>query len=305
MSYHGHGHFCFLGQNGRERVESFGARLKREREKKGVTLDDISLTTKIGTRLLRALEDEHFDQLPGGIFNKGFVRAYARHLGLDEDQAIADYLAASGDAPPAKTVEPQIAEALETRSQERANPVAQIPWGVLAVALLVVAFGFAIWGFYSSEKQREAREAAAPASHETAVPTAVAATSTPAKETSTGAAAAPGSSEAPRASSSAVLPGEFVVLIKAHDDSWLSVTADGQHIIEETLVADSEKSVHAKKSIEIRAGNVGGVDFWFNGKKLPSQGDQGEVKTLTFNEEGLQPPKPEPVAPAEPAPQPQ
>ena len=75
---------------------SFGDRLKKEREHRGVTLEDISLNTKIGTRLLRALEDEKFDQLPGGIFNKGFVRAYARHLGLDEDQTLADYLAALG-----------------------------------------------------------------------------------------------------------------------------------------------------------------------------------------------------------------
>jgi len=65
-------------------VPSVGARLKQEREKRNVTLDEISRSTKIGTRLLRALEDEHFDQLPGGIFNKGFIRAYARFLGLDE-----------------------------------------------------------------------------------------------------------------------------------------------------------------------------------------------------------------------------
>src|SRR6266568_8901882 len=95
----------FLQPSQGEPVESFGARLKREREKKGITLDDISLSTKIGTRLLHALEDEHFDQLPGGIFNKGFVRAYARHLGMDEDQAIADYLEASGQAPPPGSIE--------------------------------------------------------------------------------------------------------------------------------------------------------------------------------------------------------
>src|ERR1700734_2062353 len=44
--------------------------------------------------MLRALEDEHFDQLPGGVFNKGFVRAYARQIGLNEEEAVADYLAA-------------------------------------------------------------------------------------------------------------------------------------------------------------------------------------------------------------------
>ena len=73
-------------------MESFGARLKKEREQRGVTLDDIALSTKIGKRFLQALEDEHFEQLPGGIFSRGFVRAYARHLGIDEEQAIADYL---------------------------------------------------------------------------------------------------------------------------------------------------------------------------------------------------------------------
>src|SRR6201987_4368423 len=79
---------------------SFGDRLKKEREQRGITLDDISLTTKIGTRLLRALEEEKFEQLPGGIFNKGFVRAYARHVGLDEDQTVADYMTAAGGPQP-------------------------------------------------------------------------------------------------------------------------------------------------------------------------------------------------------------
>src|SRR6516162_4196799 len=78
---------------------SFGDRLRREREQRGISLDDVALTTKIRAGLLKALEEERFDQLPGGIFNKGFVRAYARHLGIDEDQAVADYLTAAGEVP--------------------------------------------------------------------------------------------------------------------------------------------------------------------------------------------------------------
>src|SRR6478736_3673421 len=85
------------------RVEPFGARLKREREQRGVTLDDIALSTKIGKRFLCALEEEHFEQLPGGIFSKGFVRAYARHLGIDEEQAVADYLSATTPSSPEQT----------------------------------------------------------------------------------------------------------------------------------------------------------------------------------------------------------
>jgi len=73
---------------------AFGEKLRKQREQRGLALDAISNTTKISTRMLRALEDEHFDQLPGGVFNKGFVRAYARQVGLDEEETITDYLAA-------------------------------------------------------------------------------------------------------------------------------------------------------------------------------------------------------------------
>src|ERR1700688_1607365 len=84
-------------------LPSFGAKLKLEREKRKITLEQISVSTKIGTRMLQALEEDNFNQLPGGIFNRGFVRAYSRFLGLDEDQTIADYMQASGDALPAAT----------------------------------------------------------------------------------------------------------------------------------------------------------------------------------------------------------
>ena len=76
-------------------VESFGARLKREREQRKITLDEISISTKIATRFLVALEEERFDQLPGGIFNKSFVKAYAHHLSLrkcNRKQVIAQSL---------------------------------------------------------------------------------------------------------------------------------------------------------------------------------------------------------------------
>ena len=51
-----------------------------------LALEISALSTKIGARFLCALEEDHFDQLPGGIFNRGFVRAYARCVGLDEDR---------------------------------------------------------------------------------------------------------------------------------------------------------------------------------------------------------------------------
>jgi len=70
----------------------FGNKFRQAREKKNLSLDDVSNVTKISSRMLKAIEEEHFDQLPGGVFNKGFVRAYAKHLGLNDEEAVADYL---------------------------------------------------------------------------------------------------------------------------------------------------------------------------------------------------------------------
>ena len=75
-------------------VGTFGEKLRKQREQRGISLDTISTVTKISPRMLRAIEDEHFDQLPGGVFSKGFVRAYARQVGLNEEEAVADYLTA-------------------------------------------------------------------------------------------------------------------------------------------------------------------------------------------------------------------
>jgi cytoskeletal protein RodZ len=74
-------------------VGQFGDKFRKAREKKDISLDDVSNVTKISARMLRAIEEEHFDQLPGGVFNKGFIRAYAKHLGLDPEEAVTDYLA--------------------------------------------------------------------------------------------------------------------------------------------------------------------------------------------------------------------
>ena len=71
----------------------FGDKFRKAREKKELSYDDVSNVTKIGSRMLQAIEEEHFDLLPGGVFNKGFIRAYAKHLGLNDEEAVTDYLA--------------------------------------------------------------------------------------------------------------------------------------------------------------------------------------------------------------------
>ena len=65
--------------------------LPRFRKKAGVSLEEISQRTKIGSRFLRAIEDEKFEQLPGGIFSTSYLRQYAEAIGYDEDALLAYY----------------------------------------------------------------------------------------------------------------------------------------------------------------------------------------------------------------------
>jgi cytoskeleton protein RodZ len=298
-------------------VQSFGARLKKERERRKISLDEISVSTKIGVRFLRALEEEHFDQLPGGIFNKGFVRAYARYLGIDEEQAIADFLAASGAQQPEEKPEEQLEEIVpQAWRQAEGNGPARIPWGMFAVVLLIVAFGLAIWGFYSRNSRqhrtiaptrpanvpasaggtsRSDLKQSAPAESAPQVPPASQQPSSPtpggqlAATPGAGVVAPQTSPKTSPAQTTVTAPGDFLVLIKAREDSWLAITADGKEVMQDFLAASAEKSVEARKEIVVRAGNIGALDFSFNGRKLALKGDYGEVKTLTFDANGLQP----------------
>lgn len=285
-------------------MPSFGEKLKQEREKRSITLEQISLSTKIGTRMLQALEEDKFTLLPGGIFNKGFVRAYARYLGLDEDQTVADYLEASGEG-----AAPAVPEIMPEAKPREPRPTASrpLPWGLFAAVLLLIALALSLW----SRRQHtpESRPAPTPAPQKatdsipapqnqpTAQPRAERAAVEPAAPKSQPAAAPvaratsatqdPASSPPP--ASSAAQPGEFTVVVLAREDSWLSITADGKPTFTETLLAGDQHAVHALNQVVLKAGNTGALEFVFNGKKLPPQGGYGEVKTLTFAANGLQP----------------
>ena len=305
---------------------SFGDRLKKEREQRSISLDDISLSTKIGTRMLRALEEEKFEQLPGGIFNKGFVRAYARHVGLDEEQTLADYMEALGESrmqalPEVHAAKP--APAPEPRPVAHAggeHGASEIPWGMLALALLLIVLAFASWSYYHRAPQMEkSTNAPAPAT-ETTAPSGSAPSSSPPSAAPSPAQTVPASNDGKAPSSPipttekmarsspvaqaalhGVPSGTFTVLLKGNNDAeecWASIVADGQPPVEVTLVAPEQKVIQAKNEVIVKAGSIGALDVFFNGQKVPLQGGYGVVKTLTFHSDGLQTPPLKPVAAA-------
>jgi cytoskeleton protein RodZ len=287
-------------------VASLGAQLKKAREQRGVGLDEIAQTTKIGTRFLRALEGDHYEQLPGGIFNKGFIRAYARAVGLDEETAIAEYLAATEpsqarneNSSPAPTN-----RIVELRTEAESPSVGDLPWEAFAIILLLGALALAGWGFYSRE-----RRASKMVGHETSANALNSSAAQPVQlspNKATGAVSVvppsavntPSGSEthiAAETKAEAATPilkdtaaaDYFSVQVNVRQDSWLSISADGKTLLQGKFAAPAQKSVKARNQVIVQTGNTGGVDFEFNGQRLPPQGNAGEVKTLTFGADGL------------------
>lgn len=302
-------------------MPSFGEKLKQEREKRKITLEQISSSTKIGTRMLQALEEDKFNQLPGGIFNKGFVRAYSRAVGLDEDQTVAEYLQASGDAAPVST---EIAAREDGARQNEENisrleaisddHPRQLPWGLFAAALLLVALALSLW---SSHRQREHAKqplhptpstaetplSATPSSGEASAKVSVKGSdrgSNPVSNQNSASSLSTTSPPAGESTSAAVptgTPGEFTVVIRAREESWTSITADGKPVPSPVLAAGSKLSIQGQKEIVVKVGNARGVNFRFNGKKVETGGASGEVKTVTFGPKGILPNAPQPELP--------
>ena len=333
-------------------MPSFGEKLKLEREKRKITLDQISASTKIGTRMLQALEEDKFTQLPGGIFNKGFVRAYARTVGLDEDQAVADYLQASGEAPAARpdlagrdstTRDGASRDAAAREEGDRISrleaisdePSRSLPWGVFAIILLVIALLLSLWSHRRRERERldahpvpattgersggptspqavtsansfgASTSASTPKtsphvdspSASTRGPSAALATMKAEKVSFSPGQASPqgdqpaslGSPSISQSSSARPAPGEFLVLIHAREESWVSVSVDGKPVGSELLGAGSERTFHAHRGVFVKAGNAGALDFQLDGKKLEVGGEYGEVKSVTIGHAGLIP----------------
>jgi len=73
-------------------MSTFGEELRRERKLRGIRLREVADATKINLRYLAALEGNDFEHLPGGVFNRGFVRAYSQHIGIDPDAMVNAYL---------------------------------------------------------------------------------------------------------------------------------------------------------------------------------------------------------------------
>ena len=284
---------------------SFGERLRRERDMRGITLGAVSGITKIRTHILEALENEEFDKLPGGIFNKGFVRSYARFLGMNEEQVLKEFIELAGD-PEQPLPDPPVPRRKEMRHKKRRS------WGgVATVVVCAIALLYGGWrtarvvrrpagagwsGVHrpgsrpamttaetvaahnaSSSSSRRDEQPAVPATAqpENAAPTGLQLTSqrstTPAPELVPAAA----TTRAER----------LVIVVTANQPAWVSITADGKPLLEGVL--ERRKKIRADSEVVLKTNNAGALVVSRNGKRLPPLGDQDQQTTVIFTPESV------------------
>jgi cytoskeleton protein RodZ len=344
-------------------VGTFGDRLKREREMRGISLDEISHSTKIGTRLLKALEEEDFQKLPGGIFNKGFVRAYAKFLGIDEEEAVADYMVVAGEDSRAVVNPEQLRKAVEKKVSEKKAPTPPLrpvpaagddssapPNWLPVVAFLLLGIALAAGAVHLYRRHnghirgsviekldaiknrfsRSKKPVSGPQNSPTMTVAAdsVAATSPAASSASPADTALPKQQISPASTSTqpstektlgisgtfgktgdyrSTLPsadirpesgsgpfesgtlGEFALLIRAREPSWISFVSDENPPIRRLLRPGDPATIKARTRIKLTVGNAGGLDLSIDGKPQPAIGASNQVKTVFVTSSGVQP----------------
>ncbi len=251
---------------------NFGERLKREREMREVSLKEVTTATRIGSRFLEALENEQWEKLPGGIFNRGFVRAIARYLGLDEENLLAEYDLAHGE---------QSLPVPQPYENKIPRPPIWIP--ILAVlAVLAVLAGLIAGGIYGW--RRYAAHRAAKPSSSLALPMparAGSAASTPV------AADEPNSHEAAPASASASAKVPLDLSVSTSEATRVRVVADGALVLDTELPAGETRHFSAKEQFEVTAGDSSAVLLELNGQAMPPVGTPGASGTILLSEKDL------------------
>jgi cytoskeleton protein RodZ len=245
---------------------TFGERLKREREMREVSLKEVTTATRIGPRFLEALENEEWDKLPGGIFNRGFVRSIARYLGLDEENLLAEYDMARGE---------QNLPVPQPYENKIPRPPIWIP--ILAVlALLAVFVGLIAGGIYGWRRYA-AHRAAKRASSSALLPAqtqAGTATVIPAAD-----------SAVVPASSSATVPLDLAVSTSAA--TRVRILADGTLLLDAELPAGETRHFSARQQFEVTASDSSAVLLELNGRAMPPVGTPGASGTIVLTEKDL------------------
>ncbi|HEV3253765.1 MAG TPA: RodZ domain-containing protein [Candidatus Acidoferrales bacterium] len=252
----------------------FGEQLKREREMRGVSLEEISTATRIGTRFLEALENEQWDRLPGGIFNRGFIRAVARYLGLDEESLVAEYALETDDPPEV---------AVWAKAPAPPNRARLAFLFVLLVAALVAGG----WAAYQRFGPRVAAWRKARISSPANAPKPPPVT-TPAPGPAAGSApGVPVPTTDADAAAAAQRPDLLELKVEAGKPAEVRIVADGKTLFSGQFAADQVQRFQAQESFEVYSSEASAVLLELNGQVVPPLGAPGQPGRVTLTRKDL------------------
>jgi cytoskeleton protein RodZ len=279
-------------------MTSIGERLRRQRLQNRISLERVSLETKIGVRLLEAIEAGQFEKLPGGVFRRSFVLQYARALELDPDEISGelDQLSQFDEVPPlptADTVQGQTSNSGSgfsfrgDLSELRGSTI-----GSLITAVGVIMVCALVYNWWQTPRVAKVESASLqPAAHATAAEPLPAPTS-PAPTTP---APSPVVTEAAPANTAHVRVG-----LSVDEKTWISISSDGKNVFANSLEPHETKIVEASEKVRLLVGNAGGLEISLNGKPIGPIGPRGQVRVVELTPAGFQivprkPPTPEPL----------
>jgi cytoskeletal protein RodZ len=133
--------------------DTIGEKLRLAREARGIALRDISEQTRISIRYLEAIETDDYRRLPGGIFNRSFIRAYAKFIGYDEHQALEDYARTLRERGETDDEGSKSHQSLVYTDDGGGSSRSSVKTLILAI-LILAALSLAVWGGLEFYKRR-------------------------------------------------------------------------------------------------------------------------------------------------------
>ncbi len=264
-------------------MSDFGASFRSARESRLLTVEAVARDTRISSRYLDAIENEAFHVLPGGVFNRGFIRTYAMKLGLDPEAKLAEYAALTADDQRTAALG-STGGARKTRPERRILPIAL---GALIAVIIL---------YYALDRSRVAPADAPPpgeAAADTATPgpaPASPAPASPAPASPTLVDPAPGSPRiaAGVAGTRAGSTENVRILLEVHAPTWIALASDGEPVVESALLEPgTRRTFGASEVIELRVGNAAGLTLTVNGEQAPSLGADSQVRNLRITPDGF------------------
>lgn len=235
---------------------NIGTHLREARERRGITLRQVADRTKLSTMVLRHIERNELARLPGGIFTKGFLRAYAAAVGEDPEAVVNEYLAqhapAGGELPavPAPVLE-------EPRVGRGLLPI---------VAIAAAFFGYS-WFQESEERPAISTFESAPAPLESRLIGGVLSDALPAAERG---------------------GGRLSLDIQPSGECWVSAVADGEPVAYRLLAAGERLTITARAELVLRVGAPDVFAYTLNGEPGRPLGDGRQPVTVTITDENYQ-----------------